>query len=448
MPPTTAVARWRTLPTDRVFERLRPRHPRRRGRVLGPRLAGARVAREREPRGNVDARDRFGREHDRVRGSRDEPRRRHAGRRRGRADSGGVSRARHLERRRHLRDRLLARRPSASAAGAARSRPPRRRTRLPLSRSSTGGTSARPLRIGGRILLDDAYMPPVAASSTMCRRFERLGGRGRSRYRTVVCGSSPTSCRPSTGVASASAGMSFRYLPLERTRGRIHASSRLHTRAGLALVKHLPPRHRPEVEEDRLSQASEVRPRREEAARPKDGNESDVEDEADHRTADARETTAAGTNAAHVKAATTPPPPGPRGASGRRVRAATGAPRARATSTPEGEREALRARGAPHRARPAASCAAERAEADPRERAQPPGDEGERERDVDADRHDHPRGRRRRAARPHARRHPRTRPRARASTRSRPRGEHPDGGADDRERQPRCRDDVAGDHCR
>ena len=113
-------------------------------------------------------------------------RRGHARRRRGGARPCGVPRARRLERARLLRGRLLARRaaaPRRPSRSISLSSTARTASRI---RSSTGGTSRRRLAVGGRILLDDAYMPPVAvvvdhARSSKAWEVERAVG-----YRTVV----------------------------------------------------------------------------------------------------------------------------------------------------------------------------------------------------------------------------------------------------------------------
>ena len=179
---------------------------RRRGRVLGPRLAGARVARERAPRRHVDARDRIGREHDRVRRSRDGARRRHAGPGRGGAYPRGVQQLGVSSERVSF---------EIGFSHDVLPRLPQRALDVVLLDGAHGFPYpvldwwhvAAQVRVGGCILLDDAYMPPVAVVVDHAQERRRPGtSSARSATARWSFASSPTSCRRSTGKASGSAG--------------------------------------------------------------------------------------------------------------------------------------------------------------------------------------------------------------------------------------------------
>ena len=94
------------------------------------------------------------------------------------------------------------------------------------------------LVVGGRILLDDAYMPPVVAVVDYARRSRSWEVEGAIGYRTVVLRKLAEELPPFDWEGERVGGhMTFRYLPpgeraLASARHRVFS-----TRAGLALVK-------------------------------------------------------------------------------------------------------------------------------------------------------------------------------------------------------------------
>ena len=146
------------------------------------------------------------------------------------------------------------------------------------TRSSTGGTSRRDSRSAAAILLDDAYMPPVTAVVDHVRHspaweIERSVG-----YRTVVIRKLADDLPPFDWEGERVGGhMTFRYLPAARARGRVDPASHLLHESGPGSRQGVPARLRAEVAEDRLAQRAQIRPRRGEAARPHQCDESHVE---------------------------------------------------------------------------------------------------------------------------------------------------------------------------
>jgi hypothetical protein len=94
------------------------------------------------------------------------------------------------------------------------------------------------LSVGGRILMDDAYMPPVTAVVDYVRSSTAWEVEGAVGYRTVVLRKRADELPPFDWDGSRLGGrMTFRYLPASE---RAVASARhrvFSTRPGLALVK-------------------------------------------------------------------------------------------------------------------------------------------------------------------------------------------------------------------
>ena len=240
---------------------------------------------------------------------------------------------------------------------AARSRPARRRPRLPVPVLDWWYLAPR-LKVGGRMLLDDAYMPPVAVVVDHARSSKAWDIEHAVSYRTVVLRKLTDELPPFDWEGERLGGhMTFRYLPPAE---RAVASSRhriFSTRARPRARRALSPGLGPQVEEDGLEQRPEVRPRLPEATRTDRENEHDVERETDERARRSpRATSAGGTNATARERSddsrrqrdTAKSPALPR-------RAATGAPRARTASTARAKARGRPARRARRRSRPAST---------------------------------------------------------------------------------------------
>ena len=109
------------------------------------------------------------------------------------------------------------------------------------------------LKVGGRMLLDDAYMPPVAVVLDHARSSKAWEIEDAISYRTVVLRKLADELPPFDWEGDRLGGhMTFRYLP---PLDRAVASSRhrvFSTRAGLALVELYRRGSGPQVEEDGL----------------------------------------------------------------------------------------------------------------------------------------------------------------------------------------------------